>query len=100
MQTYFGLPLGQQNLRSRVVCVALYNDFNSSTALDDYNDATYYPYDMLGNVKSLIYVNKALQAISHKIKKIEFDFDLISSKLNRVFYQKGQADQFSLGIGS
>ena len=50
---------------------------------------------MLGNVKSLIQDIKSLEAISQNIKKIEYDFDLISGKVNRVFYQKGQAVQFT-----
>lgn len=69
--------LTQHNLRSRVA--RSYND----------HIATYYDYDIHGNVKT----------VQHQIEKfgvsqIDYKYDLISGNVNEVAFQKGTKDQF------
>ena len=53
--------------------------------------AMHYSYDVHGNVNSL------LQIINHDgnmlAKRVDYDYDLISGKVNKVLYQKDQPDQ-------
>jgi len=90
-----GLSLGtfnQINLRNRVA-TSTYEDIKDSDPLT-YQTATHYSYDIMGNVTSLLNENRNLQSISHHLKRVNYDFDLISGKVNRVTYQPNQPDQF------
>lgn len=83
----------QEYLRSRVAAVTIEDtdDFDATT----YNHGTHYSYDVHGNVKELIQQNKEITNFPiQQLKKIEYDYDLISGKVNRVAYQKGLADMF------
>ena len=100
--TYYDTPLvnaalsavftgGQVNLRGRVAS-ATYEE------TDDHNPATYdigthYSYDVHGNVQTLVQENNLLLA-AHQYKKTDYEYDLVSGKVNAVHYQQGQADQF------
>jgi len=57
----------------------------------DNNDeiATYYSYDIHGNVKSLL---QRIPQLGNK--RIDYVYDLVSGKVNFVMYQYGKADQF------
>jgi hypothetical protein len=57
--------------------------------------AGHYCYDIHGNVKSLLQDNVMLSAVeaSQRFKRIDYDYDLVSGKVNNVYYQKDQADQ-------
>lgn len=84
------------NLRNRVSWTALYNTAadlaagNSSAAA-----ATYYSYDVLGNVDTLVQDLKgSMAANGNRFKKIVYDFDLVSGNINQVSYQHGFADAF------
>lgn len=58
---------------------------------------THYAYDLAGNVKMLWQQVKALYDLDNStqgIKKINYEYDLISGKVNRVIYQQGKGDQF------
>jgi RHS repeat-associated protein len=81
------------NSRKRVV-TSLYRE-NKNT-LADYNYATHYVYDISGNVKRLYQENKKLpNGIAVNITKtMDYDFDLISGKVNKVWYQKTKQDQY------
>lgn len=59
-------------------------------------DSTLYNYDILGNVKTLQQHIKALVAVdgTNGKKQIDYDYDLVSGKVNRVSYQLGKGDQF------
>ena len=59
-------------------------------------DASYYSYDIMGNVKTLIQRSKMLVAAdnSNGEKRIDYQYDLISGKVNKVIYQPGKGDQF------
>lgn len=75
-----------ENLRGRVARVSTIFTEGSSTA----EAITSYSYDPHGNVKKLI---QQINGFGSKVT--EYDYDLISGKVNKVFYQKGQADQFT-----
>lgn len=76
--------LTQNNLRKRV-SASLYYDNPTSTAIS----GMYYNYDLNGNVKTLYRQIPGLGT-----KKVDYEFDLISGKVNLVAYQHGQKDQF------
>ncbi|MEP7127854.1 MAG: hypothetical protein ABI729_03260, partial [Chitinophagales bacterium] len=82
----------QSNLRNRVACTTYEekDDGISST----YQCATYYDYDISGNVKSMRYDIQELTNFNERFKRIDYDYDLVSGKVNRVFYQRDSADQF------
>lgn len=76
----------QENLRPRVGSI-FYRDKATST----YERATHYSYDVHGNVKSLVQeINAAGESIK---KKMDYEYDLISGKVNYSYYQKDSADQ-------
>lgn len=82
------------NTRNRIVGI-IYQETYSST-LSTYNNATFYDYDVHGNVKELIQVNmdQALLDYNHHIKHVNYQYDLVSGNVNKVIYQKGYPDQF------
>lgn len=97
--------LGQRNMRNRVSWTALFN-----TAADLANGgqnaqaATYYTYDILGNVDTLLQdfgggvlhsdVANSMNLTGNRFKKIAYNFDLVSGKVNQIGYQHGNADAF------
>lgn len=96
--------------RNRVSYTNLYN-----TAADLANGtpnaaaSTYYSYDILGNVDTLVQdygssdqvdypdVTNVMNSTQNRFKKIVYDFDLVSGKVNKVSYQHGYADAFYHG---
>jgi RHS repeat-associated protein len=81
-RTHYDLPgalasFAQNNLRGRV-------SYTENDAV-----STYYDYDIVGNVKNLMH---DVQGFAQK--RIGYDYDLISGKVNEVRYQDGQADAF------
>lgn len=99
--------LYQQNLRNRVSYSMVFDDENQKNFLSDGtvaggNSATYYSYDIHGNVDTLLQDYKTgMGAIAcgannpgNRFKKMVYSYDLISGKVNDVAYQPGQADQF------
>ena len=86
-EPYSGLSLPQENLRKRVSAVT-YQDANGSTP----QQATYYSYDQIGNVKTLWQQIEGLGT-----KKIDYQYDLVSGKVNKVGYQRYDADKFYYG---
>ncbi|MFN8272705.1 MAG: hypothetical protein U0U33_20765 [Chitinophagaceae bacterium] len=81
------------NLRNRVSWTAVYK-----TKLDvdtlGHTAATFYSYDIHGNVDTLLQDYKGWLDSSNRFKKIVYDYDLISGKVNQVSYQPGKLDQF------
>ena len=86
----------QQNLRSRVSSVTFENIDDSDSLT--YESATHFSYDIGGNVSSLIQENLLPHFIDagfpDLIKRIDYDYDLISGKINYVYYQRDSIDQF------
>jgi RHS repeat-associated protein len=58
----------------------------------DPRHATFYSYDLHGNVKNLLQYNQSLADMGHEYKQIDYQYDLISGKVNQVAYQWNQAD--------
>ncbi|HWK02986.1 MAG TPA: RHS repeat-associated core domain-containing protein [Puia sp.] len=96
--------LSPSNLRNRVSGTMLYN-----TAADLANGnpsaaaATYYSYDILGNVDTLVQdyssslsigIPNVMNQTGNRHKKLVYDYDLVSGKVNQVTYQHGEADAF------
>lgn len=90
--------LNQDNLRNRVSWMALFNNADALSTADglDYSSATFYSYDIHGNVKALVqdfkHGNMAIK--SNRFKTIDYKYDLISGKVNWVGFQSGEKDAF------
>lgn len=82
----------QDNLRKRVGTVT-FEDVNDNNDLT-YQHATHYSYDIHGNVKTLVQDNPTTGIVSQRFKRMDYQYDLISGKVNRVDYQAGEPDQF------
>ena len=88
----------ERRSRNRVTAVYYYNIVSPSTLTRDYKNAMYYNYDIHGNVQELVQHNR-MMAISQDIpfsgiKNIQYEYDLISGNVHKVYYQKGKKDQF------
>jgi hypothetical protein len=53
-----------------------------------------YSYDIHGNVKTLVQDNPMVNVSSQRYKRIDYDYDLISGKVNKVIYQPEAPDLF------
>ncbi|PZR26530.1 MAG: hypothetical protein DI535_14065 [Citrobacter freundii] len=92
----------QRNLRKRVVATALVSSSpNTLNPAVNRKAASYYSYDISGNVDELVQEN-ADQSVAEAahingatgLKHIKYEYDLISGKMNKVLYQDGKWDQF------
>ncbi|MFX3626075.1 MAG: RHS repeat-associated core domain-containing protein [bacterium] len=79
----------QQNIRNRVSYIS-YDEDGTGT----YDYATYYSYDIHGNVKELVHDYSPLQPVAFGYFKLQYKYDLISGNVNKVSYQAGKQDQF------
>jgi RHS repeat-associated protein len=98
-----GLYLTQQNLRNRVSYSQVINN-----AADPYPaGGTFYSYDIHGNVDTLLQdfgnsggIRNAMNANNNgtlsgnRFKRIVYNYDLISGKVNQVSYQPGDSDAY------
>ncbi|WP_421939095.1 RHS repeat domain-containing protein [Pedobacter sp.] len=75
----------QENLRKRVSVTYTKSSVNGSP-----ENATYYSYDYAGNVKSLYQKINGLA----EIKRLDYEYDQVSGKVNFLAYQKDKPDQF------
>jgi RHS repeat-associated protein len=83
----------QQNLRNRVS----YTGTKSLITDNVQYTATFYTYDIHGNVDTLLQDYRGIAAMNgsnNRFKLITYEYDLISNKVNRVSYQPGKADAF------
>lgn len=88
--TSISSSLVQKNLRNRVSYTTL-----TDTATLNFASATYYSYDVLGNVDTLIQdfgigssnIMNSHSINSNRLKRIVYKYDLISGKVNHVAYQ-------------
>jgi RHS repeat-associated protein len=97
---YAGLSNGgvinQTNLRNRVS----YTSITSLSNPAQFNQATFYAYDIHGNVRQLTQdygvasgnTANMMNARSNRYKSIYYDYDLISGKVNQVSYEPGFKD--------
>lgn len=82
----------QTNLRNRVAGIQ-YEEKDDGN-VSKYQSAIYYSYDVSGNVQSMLYDIQELAGLKEQYKRIDYDYDLVSGKVNKVYYQKDSADQF------
>ncbi|WP_440134895.1 RHS repeat domain-containing protein, partial [Chitinophaga sancti] len=84
-----------ENIRNRVSWIALFDDAAAQDVMG-FAMATFYSYDIHGNVKALLhdYKQGTLGRFSNRWKKIQYKYDLISGKVNWVGYQPNQKDAF------
>ncbi|MFD2920700.1 RHS repeat domain-containing protein [Terrimonas rubra] len=82
----------QRNLRNRV-SYSLVKNFSTDTW---YTHATFYTYDIHGNVDKLLQDFRGVVGLpaTSRFKQVTYDYDLISSKVRMVAYQAGEADAF------
>ncbi|MFY0255164.1 hypothetical protein ACDQ55_14545 [Chitinophaga sp. 30R24] len=87
--------LEARNLRNRVSWSAVYNTAADLAALN-HASATYYSYDIHGNVDTLLqdYRLGAMGNAQNRFKKLVYHYDLVSGKVNQVAYQPGMPDAF------
>lgn len=92
-QSEFPVLSGQvlENVRNRVAA-SIFRETREALKVN----ASYFSYDISGNAKTVFQEIGELKALDNNtwIKKLEYDFDLISGKVNQVAYQKGKGDQF------
>lgn len=83
------------NLRNRVTRTCYYNT-SFELSLDSAATSTYYSYDVLGNVDTLLqdYQLGNMLTTKNRFKKMAYNYDLLSGKVNQVSYQPGQTDAF------
>lgn len=94
--------LCQRNLRNRVSYTQLFKDpiapdvQGNFDFIGTHQAATYYTYDLSGNVSELLQdLNIGeMAATGNRYKRLKYDYDLISGKVNEVAYQPGADDQF------
>ena len=104
--TYYDqMPFNKQSLfenygnndRNRVTAVLYYNTYPAPVKFGCDN-ALYYDYDIHGNVKEFIteYNHSKLLELpgDYHIKRVLYEYDLISGNVNQVTYQKNREDQF------
>ncbi|TAD93357.1 MAG: hypothetical protein EAY75_01120, partial [Bacteroidetes bacterium] len=85
--------------RNRVSYSLLYDSYTGTVPNPTaYAMATYYNYDIHGNVKQLMHhyatAPMATAYTTHQYKFMAYQYDLISGKVNSVAYNPGYADQF------
>ena len=85
----------QENLRKRVTAVKYFTTLGSgNNAFSGYSHCVYYSYDIGGNVKTLTHDFPKLESYNQRYKRIDYDYDVISGKVNLLSYNRGFSDQY------
>ena len=85
----------QENLRKRISATKFFKDLSATdTFFVNYDYCSYYSYDAAGNVKVLTHDFPRLAAYNQRYKRVDYDYDLISGKVNLISYDRGFADQY------
>ncbi|WP_233525747.1 RHS repeat protein [Chitinophaga silvisoli] len=89
------LFLTQENLRGRISWNGYYNNASDKDNRQ-FTTATFYTYGIHGNIDTLLqdYRVGAMSLNNNRFKKITYQHDLISNKINFIAYQPGQKDAF------
>ncbi|OQP44477.1 hypothetical protein A4H97_08865 [Niastella yeongjuensis] len=91
-----GYHFDQFNLRNRVSYTQLWNNITDDFAAS----STYYTYDVHGNVDAMVQdfgnptTPNFMNQNGNRIKKIAYDYDLISGNVNKISYQPGEYDAY------
>ncbi len=81
-----------KNHLGRVSASAYFSSYATQVAASDH--AVLYNYDPQGNVNQIIRYVKGLSILDNQFKSVEYQFDVISGKVENVIYQGGMADQY------
>lgn len=88
----------QQNLRSRIAASLYFEscapDLNGAPPTAGYVSASHYSYDAAGNVQTVTQEIPDLTGMNQRYKRIDYEYDLLSGKVNMVSYNRGKSDQF------
>ncbi|MBF6657303.1 RHS repeat-associated core domain-containing protein [Flavobacterium columnare] len=86
----------EDNNQKRVTAVLYIDKASTLVDINKYDNAIFYDYDIHGNVRQFVQRNTSPNLINlqQDAKKVVYDYDLISGKVNKVIYQPGQKDQF------
>jgi hypothetical protein len=87
----------QENLRNRVAAIRYYETVSPlwGPAPGDPLFGTHYSYDLSGNVKTITYDFPRLQYdYNIRYHRVDYDYDLVSGKVNMISYNRGHPDQF------
>jgi RHS repeat-associated protein len=91
------IPLNAVNLRNRVAYTTLTNNYSTT----NFNQATFYSYDIHGNVDTLLQdygastselTKNIMNRNSNRWERIVYKYDLISGKVNHVAYNPSYYD--------
>ncbi|MBL1231536.1 MAG: hypothetical protein COA31_002345 [Flavobacteriales bacterium] len=90
---------GQQELRTRVSSITreeVMDVDGSGDPIDDtYDYAVHFSYDIHGNVKEIFQENNYLHLTPPlNLKRITYEYDLVSGNVNKVNYQPEKSDQY------
>jgi RHS repeat-associated protein len=85
----------QDNLRKRVSTIKYFDHLLASDAdAEHYDYAMHFSYDIAGNVKTLVRDYPAWKQVHQQFKRVDYDYDVISGKVNLLSYNRGFADQY------
>lgn len=93
--------IAQRNLRNRVSYVS----YTDNYLTEAFNQATFYTYDILGNVDTLLQdygcgdcatpaTYNMMNRNGNRRKKLTYQYDLVSGKVNMMLYQNGWNDMW------
>ena len=85
------------NTRNRVTGILYYEAIANGEVSPIFNNGIFYNYDIHGNVNELVNFYRDLQSSNNNnkhIKKVAYEYDLISGNVNKVIFQKNKTDQF------
>jgi YD repeat-containing protein len=93
-----GNVLCQENLRNRISYTMVVNSETGappSVTIGGWSSATFYTYDVHGNVGELLQdYRTGSMSVNNEYKRFKYRYDLISGKVNEFWYQDGQPDAF------
>jgi hypothetical protein len=85
----------QENLRKRVSCIKYFDYLQPiDTLWKNYSYAMHFSYDIDGNVKTLTRDYPTWKTAKQQFKRVDYDYDVISGKVNLLSYNKSYADQY------
>ncbi len=85
----------QRNLKKRVSAVLYSPSVTTQQSINEYyHFATHFSYDAMGNVDMLVQDNPYLNYMQQRFKRVDYDYDLLSGKVNMLSFNRGHADQF------
>ncbi len=85
----------QQYLRKRIAAIKYFDTlWDIDTFQKQYTYCSHYSYDVQGNVKTLVQDCPQMGWVNQRFKRIDYDYDLISGKVNMLSYNRSFADQY------